>query len=39
MALQGRAAVPPVSFSDFPAEGEAEAVQLVAEDGVPAPAM
>jgi pimeloyl-ACP methyl ester carboxylesterase len=29
----------PVYFTDFPADGEAEALQLVAEDGVPSPAM
>ena len=39
MALHGRAAVHPVYFTDFPADGEAEAIQLVAEDGVPSPAM
>jgi hypothetical protein len=39
MALHGQAAVHPVYFTDFPADGEAEAVQLVAEDGVPSPAM
>jgi hypothetical protein len=39
MARQGHAAVHPVYFTDFPADGAAEALQLVAEDGAPSPAM
>jgi hypothetical protein len=39
MVLQGRAAGPPISFTECPAEGETAAIQLVAEDGVPSPAI
>ena len=39
MALQGRAAGHPVHFTECPADGEAAAIQLVAEDGVPSPAI